>query len=255
LYRIEARGLHKSFARAGGGRLPVLDGLDLIAEPGQLHSILGFSGCGKTLLLRLIAGLADPDRGEVWFGDEARPPRIGMVFQEPRLLPWASIGDNLRLALRHSGLAGAELNRRIVAMLELVGLGGCATLRPCELSGGMAQRAALARTLLREPDLLLLDEPLGALDPLTRRCMQDELTRLRTVFAPTTLLVTHDVAEAIRIADRISLLANGRIAHSFVVRSQVGDPPLDATAARHLEDLVVETLFSYARPAPVVTTN
>ena len=252
MYRIEARGLHKSFFTPGGGERRVLTGLDLVAEPGQVHAILGFSGCGKTTLLRLIAGLAAPDRGKVSFGDGKRPPRIGMVFQEPRLLPWASVADNLRLALRRSGLSRPETDRRIAAMLDLVGLAGCAALRPGELSGGMAQRAALARTLLREPDLLLLDEPLGALDPLTRRGMQDELARLRTHVAATTLLVTHDAGEAVRLADRISLLAGGRIARSFVVRSQPGDPPPGAVAAHHLEAAVLETLFASARPDPVV---
>src|SRR6266568_4753568 len=118
LPRIEARGLHKSFARPGGGALHVLRGLDLVAEPGRVHALLGFSGCGKSTLLRLIAGLDTPDRGAVRFSAPA--PRIGVVFQEPRLLPWASVADNLRLALRRSGRTRADIAARIEAVLHLV---------------------------------------------------------------------------------------------------------------------------------------
>jgi ABC-type nitrate/sulfonate/bicarbonate transport system ATPase subunit len=140
-----------------------------------------------------------------------------MVFQEHLLLPWATVADNLRLALRRHGLARAELNRRIEAVLELVGLRGCAALLPAQLSGGMAQRVALARALVRAPDLLLMDEPLGSLDTLTRRDMQDEIARLRAELPRTTVFVTHDIAEAVRLADRVSVLADGRIFRSFDV--------------------------------------
>ena len=218
----------------------MLNGLDLLAESGQVHAILGFSGCGKSTLLRLIAGLDTADAGTISFG-QVTAPRIGVVFQEPRLLPWATLSENLALALRRVGLSRADQARRIAAMLELVGLGGCGDLHPAELSGGMAQRAALARALLRNPDVLLLDEPLGALDPLTRRQMQDELVRLRAHFGRTTLLVTHEVAEAVRLADRISIIADGRIAHSFVVRAHA-----DASA---LEAAILQTLFAAAPTA------
>jgi ABC-type nitrate/sulfonate/bicarbonate transport system ATPase subunit len=244
--RIELSGLCKSFARPANGSVLVLDGLDLAIESDEVHALLGFSGCGKTTLLRLIAGLEVPDRGAVRFDGEPAPPRIGVVFQEPRLLPWASVADNLLLALRRAGLARDEREARVAAVLDLVGLGGCAALRPAALSGGMAQRAALARALVRQPALLLLDEPLGALDPLTRRQMQDELAGLRVHFPRTTVLVTHAVAEAVRLADRVSLLVHGRIAQSFVVRARPGDPPPRGAAAREMEELLLQALFSAA---------
>jgi sulfonate transport system ATP-binding protein len=240
--RIEVRGVTKGFPNTAGGYARVLDDLDLTVEAGEVHALLGFSGSGKTTLLRLIAGLEAPDRGAIAFaGGE---PRVAMVFQEPRLLPWASVAENLTLALRRMVSDERERARRVAAILELVGLRGCGALLPAQLSGGMAQRAALARALLREPDVLLLDEPLGALDPLTRRRMQDELVRLRAHFPPTTLLVTHEVAEAVRLADRISLLAQGRIQGGFVVRERQG------RAARDMEETILQTLFAAVPPSP-----
>ena len=206
---IEVRGLGRAFS----GR-SVLAGLDLAVRAGEVHALLGHSGCGKTTLLRLIAGLDRPDSGTIRFA-AVPPPRLGIVFQEPRLLPWLDVAGNLALALRRDALSPAQTRERIAAMLDLVGLSRCAALFPAQLSGGMAQRVALARALLRAPQVLLLDEPFGALDALTRRQMQNELLCLHDRLPPTTLLVTHDVGEAVRLADRASLLAGGKIVRAF----------------------------------------
>ncbi|WP_162530546.1 ABC transporter ATP-binding protein [Rhodovastum atsumiense] len=252
MLEVELSGLRRGFVRPDGAPVQVLDGLDLVIAPGEFHAILGYSGCGKTTLLRLIAGLDRPDGGRVTFRP-APPggawPRLGMVFQEHLLLPWASVAENLRLALRRFRLSRPEEDRRIAAVLALVGLDDCARLRPGQLSGGMAQRVALARALMREPELLLMDEPLGALDALTRRQMQDEIARLRGRVAPTTVLVTHDFAEAVRLADRVSVLAGGRIAASVLVRSPPGGPPLGPDVAGRIEALVLESLARATRGA------
>ena len=193
----QLRGLTRRF-----GDQAVLDGLNLTIAPGEFVALLGRSGSGKTTLLRALAGL-DPIAGD----GVLLPERRAVVFQEPRLLPWRRVKANVALGLRIDGAdAKAE------SALGEVGLGHRVEAWPATLSGGEAQRTALARALVREPELLLLDEPFGALDALTRTRMHDLVLRLWRAHRPAVLLVTHDVDEAIALADRVLVLDGGRIA-------------------------------------------
>jgi sulfonate transport system ATP-binding protein len=185
------------------GDRPVLDHLDLSIAPGQFVALLGRSGSGKSTLLRALAGLDHDVQGS---GGIVVPDQVAVVFQDSRLLPWQRILDNVLL-----GLTGAGARRRGVAALAEVGLAGRERAWPVELSGGEQQRAALARSLVREPQLLLADEPFGALDALTRIKMYGLLKELCARHRPAVLLVTHDVDEAIVLADRVVVLDGGRI--------------------------------------------
>jgi len=187
--------------------LRALDRLSLHVEPGEILVILGGSGCGKSTLLRLIAGLDRPSEGRVLLGAEpvqGPHPAIGIVFQEPRLLPWLRVVENVGFGL--SGLPRAERNRRVQAALERVGLAANARDWPRQLSGGMAQRAALARALVTRPQVLLLDEPFSALDSLIRASLQEHLLELWADDRPTLVVVTHDIEEALILGDRIAVL-------------------------------------------------
>lgn len=202
--RLQVAALAKSYA----GRR-VLDGLDLVVEGGAFTAIVGRSGCGKSTLLRSVAGLEQPDGGMIRYEGASlddMPPALRIMFQDARLLPWRSVLANVEL-----GLAAAERGRARVA-LDQVGLGERADDWPAALSGGQRQRVALARALVHEPGLLLLDEPLGALDALTRIEMQRLLETVWRQRGFTALLVTHDVAEALTLADRLLLIEQGRIA-------------------------------------------
>ncbi|HEV2073757.1 MAG TPA: ABC transporter ATP-binding protein [Thermomicrobiales bacterium] len=214
----------KSFF-SGRAHLPVLESLSLTAQPGEIVALLGPSGCGKSTILRLVGGLEAPTGGRVEIG--TRPvtttdPRCSIVFQEPRLLPWRSVADNVALGAERRRDSQVERGREVVdRLLARVGLGDCAGLYSHQLSGGMAQRVALARGLAAEPEVLLLDEPFAALDALTRLSMQDLLIEAWSDRKPTVLLVTHDVDEAIYLADRIVVLGGSRPAS---VIAQIGVP-------------------------------
>lgn len=204
---VSIRGLARAFA-LDGGILPVLRDIDLDVRAGEIVVLLGTSGSGKSTLLRLVCGLDLPTSGRILIDDApvgGVDPRCAVAFQEPRLLPWRSLSQNVALGLprstdRRDGAA------RVAELLELVGLTEFHGHRPKQVSGGMAQRAALARALARSPGVLLLDEPFGALDALTRLRMQDLLLDVHAVEPSTVLLVTHDVDEALYLADRIVLL-------------------------------------------------
>ncbi|MGW3119021.1 ABC transporter ATP-binding protein [Streptomyces sp. NPDC001107] len=195
---VQLRGLTRSFE----GRT-VLDGIDLDIPAGQFTALLGHSGSGKSTLLRAIAGL---DHKVVGSGQLTAPEQVSVVFQDSRLLPWRRVLDNVLL-----GLDGKDAERKGREALAEVGLQGRERAWPNELSGGEAQRAALARSLVREPELLLADEPFGALDALTRIKMHALLRELWKRHQPSVLLVTHDVDEAIVLADRVLVLDSGRI--------------------------------------------
>jgi len=190
--------------------LSVFEGLSLTIRPGEFLSIVGVSGCGKSTLLRLLIGLDDEYDGEIKVsGERLRGTSLerGIVFQEHRLFPWLTVRENVGLALQNSGWSEEEKQRAIQEHIELVGLGGFANAYPHQLSGGMAQRAAIARGLVNRPSILLLDEPFGALDALTRTNLQDELVRIWQTEKITMILVTHDVEEAVLLGDRVVVLA------------------------------------------------
>jgi ABC-type nitrate/sulfonate/bicarbonate transport system ATPase subunit len=186
-----------------------LDAVSLEVRAGELVSIVGPSGCGKSTLLRLIAGLDTPTAGELWVGDEsitAPSAERGLVFQDPNLFPWATVRGNIEAGLVARGVL-REKRAEVAEYLRLVGLEGFADAFPHHLSGGMAQRVALARALINHPKVLLLDEPLGALDAFTRMRMQDEVLRLWAARGTTMLFITHDIDEAIYMSDRIVIMS------------------------------------------------
>jgi sulfonate transport system ATP-binding protein len=234
---LDARGITRSFA----GRR-VLDGIDLQIRNGEFVALLGRSGSGKSTLLRALAGL-DPDVQ----GTIAVPRRRAVVFQDARLLPWAKVLDNVVL-----GLAGDDATTAGRRALEEVGLGDHADAWPRTLSGGEAQRAALARALVREPQLLLLDEPFGALDALTRLRMHVLVQELVARHRPATLLVTHDVDEAIALADRVLVLTDGVLSLDVEVRldrpRRRTDPAADRLRHRLLTELGVDPDAGTAAP-------
>ncbi|WP_410016799.1 ABC transporter ATP-binding protein [Sodalis sp. RH24] len=190
----------------GGGLLPVLEQVSISVAPGEFIALLGPSGCGKSTLLRLVAGLENPLSGQLLEDGEPirRPdPARVVVFQDPTLFPWRTVWQNVALGLQAQGLLNERGRRRVDGVLERVGLAQFAQAYPRQLSGGMAQRAALARALVNDPRLLILDEPLGKLDSLTRIRMQGELVGLWREKRYSVLMVTHDVEEALLMANRV----------------------------------------------------
>ncbi|MET0932088.1 MAG: ABC transporter ATP-binding protein [Mycetocola sp.] len=207
-YTVEFAGVGRSFPSDRGVSMTVLRDISITVTPGEVLAILGTSGCGKSTLLRIAGGLDTASTGRVLI--DGTPvsdfdDRTAVGFQEPRLLPWRSVTENVALGLPR-GTPKAEGSARVRELIDLVGLGDFAGHRPREISGGMAQRASLARALARNPGVLLLDEPFGALDALTRLRMQDLLLDVHAAAPTTVLLVTHDVDEALQLADRIILL-------------------------------------------------
>jgi spermidine/putrescine transport system ATP-binding protein len=215
---LEAAAVTKRFADH-----VAVDSLSFRVERGSFFSILGPSGCGKTTLLRMIAGFIMPDSGDIAIGGRSMkgvgPNRrpVNMVFQQLALFPMMSVGENVAFGLARRGVARAERARKSQAMLERVGLGGAAAKRVDELSGGQRQRVAIARSLVLEPTLLLLDEPLGALDLKLREHMKIELKQLQAAFGTTFVYITHDQSEALVLSDQVAVMSHGRF-------EQVGSP-------------------------------
>jgi NitT/TauT family transport system ATP-binding protein/sulfonate transport system ATP-binding protein len=202
-------GLRKDFS-IGGERRLVLDGISLVVQPGEFVSIVGASGCGKSTLLRLIVGLEGNYAGEIRLDGErvvGTSLDRGIVFQDHRLFPWMTLEENVELALLNTGVPKARRAQIVADHIALVNLSGFERAYPHQLSGGMAQRAAIARALVTEPKLLLLDEPLGALDALTRVRVQGELQRIWMAQRSTMMMVTHDVEEALYLGDRVIVMA------------------------------------------------
>ncbi len=205
---LHIRDVRKAFPTADGGTLLALDHVSLAVAAGEMVSLIGPSGCGKSTLLRLVAGLDQPTSGELRIGSEAiagPSAERGLMFQDPNLFPWLTVRGNIQAGLVARGVL-RQHRHEVEEFMRLMGLEAFAGVYPHQLSGGMAQRAALARALVNHPKVLLLDEPLGALDQFTRMRMQDEVLRLWQVRGTTMLLVTHDIDEAIYMSDRIALL-------------------------------------------------
>ncbi|BBF81553.1 ABC transporter ATP-binding protein [Asticcacaulis excentricus] len=218
---LTLKGIRKQF-NFRDRELKVLAGFDLSVNPGEFVSIVGPSGCGKSTLLRLIAGLDDAYEGTITLDGQrvvGTSLERGLVFQDHRLFPWMTLEDNIALALTNRPLSKAAKAKLVAEHIALVGLKGFEKAWPHQLSGGMAQRAAIARALVNEPKVLLLDEPFGALDALTRIHLQKELQRIWLASGATMIMITHDVEEALYLGDRVVVMqANpGRIVHTVDV--------------------------------------
>src|ERR1700684_862853 len=210
---VTLSGVSKVFGR-GMTAVQALDQVSLSVAPGEFTCLIGASGCGKSTMLSLVAGLDKPTAGDI-----AVTGRVAMMFQEPALFPWLSAGSNVELALRARGAGRAERRQRTAELLDIVRLGGFGGKQPHELSGGMRQRVALARALAQDADVLLMDEPVGALRHMTRDVLHDELDRICADRRLTVLFVTHNVREAVRLGDRVVVLSSrpGRGIDEFAV--------------------------------------
>ncbi len=207
----ELKGVVRVYAGADGGKVHALGPVDLELVPGEFHSIVGPSGCGKSTLLDVLAGLSAPTEGKVFFEGHPVsgkvPAGIGVVFQEDASFPWLTVEDNIAFGLRRAGVDGAEVERRVSYAVGFMGLKDFRRAYPAQLSGGMRQRVCIARTLVMQPRLVLLDEPFGALDAQTRLLMGDELLRLWRETGATVMLITHALDEAAMLSDRIGVMS------------------------------------------------
>jgi NitT/TauT family transport system ATP-binding protein len=216
---VSLRGVAKTFASG----TQALDGLDLDVRPGEFVTLLGPSGCGKSTALRLIAGLSEPTAGTITWGGNAAAKlaahEVGFVFQEPTLMPWTTVARNVDLPLRLRGTAAAEAAPRVAAALDRVGLSGFRDAYPRELSGGMKMRVSIARALVTDPDLLLMDEPFAALDEITRFRLNNDLLDLWQALRKTVVFVTHSVFESVYLSRRIVVMTPrpGRVFKELVI--------------------------------------
>jgi len=228
---ISIRGVRKSFPQPDGGEVVALNNIDFDFESGEFISLIGPSGCGKSTLLRLIAGLSQPDSGSLDLdGEKIAAPGYerGLVFQDPTLFPWKTVYENIAYGLRARKVYREEKDS-IPEFIKLVGLEGFEKSYPHQLSGGMAQRVSLARALVNKPKVMLLDEPLGALDAFTRMNMQDEILKIWQQRGMTTVMVTHDVDEAIYMATKIVVMSARPAKIETVLSVRMGRP-------RHRDD-------------------
>ena len=248
---IRFRGAEKTY-----GQFIAVDKLDLVVKDGEFLTLLGPSGCGKSTTLRLIAGFVEPTAGQIFIADEdvtGLPPQkrsIGMVFQDYALFPHLTIADNIGFGLRERGVAKKERSARVAELLALIRLEELGTRYPGQLSGGQQQRVALARALAYPPRVLLMDEPLGALDLKLRETMQEEIKRIQRELRVTTVYVTHDQAEAIYLSDRIAVMNGGRI-------EQIGNPQeiYRSPVSRFTADFIGKINFLDARVLAADSTS
>jgi len=241
---LELRGVTKVFGR-GDAQTVALQGVDLRVERGQFVTVVGASGCGKSTMLNLIAGLERPTEGTITVDGN-----VAFMFQDPTLLPWLTARQNVDLALRLAGVERARRGARTQDLLELVNLGGFEDKRPHELSGGMRQRVSLARVLAQDAQVVLMDEPLGALDAMTRDKMHDEIERIWTQLGLTVVFVTHNMREAVRLGDRVVLLSSrpGRVKRDTridLARPRKMDSAEVATHAAELTDALSEEVAAH----------
>jgi NitT/TauT family transport system ATP-binding protein len=224
---------------AGSAALRALDNVSLTVAQGEFVCLIGASGCGKSTLLNLAAGLDAPTSGQVTTYGQ----RVSLMFQEPALFPWLTAGRNIEIALRAGGVPKSELSTRTAELLEMVHLSGFGSKRPHELSGGMRQRVALARALAQDADVLLMDEPFGALDAMTRDLLHDELERICAERTLSVLFVTHNVREAARLADRVIILSSrpGRVIEEYSVPRQ-GARRIDSAQVAELAGTMTDRL-------------
>ncbi len=207
---IEIKGVRKVFEGRGDQKVEALCGIDLIVSENEFVSIVGPSGCGKSTLLEIVAGLAEPSGGEVLIGGDpisGPHPEVGIVFQQESTFPWRTVLENVEFGLEMHGVGKKERRERAYDLLELVGLKGFEGRYPGELSGGMRQRVAIARTLVMDPGVLLMDEPFGALDEQTRLILGDELLRIWSRTKATALFITHSIEEATLLSDRVVVMS------------------------------------------------
>ncbi|MET0442295.1 MAG: ABC transporter ATP-binding protein [Casimicrobiaceae bacterium] len=245
---VALRGVDKRFANGTQALAPV----DLAVRRGEFVTLLGPSGCGKSTLLNLVAGLLTPTHGEIrWWGGPLAATggtgrRVGFVFQSPTLMPWARVDANVRLPLDLARVPRMEAERAVADVLELVGLRGFARHLPRELSGGMQMRVSIARALVTSPDLLLMDEPFGALDEFTRQRLDDELSALWRARGLTVVFVTHSIVEAVFLSTRVAVMAArpGRVLADVAIDAPFprGDAwrvsTVAAAHAQHLSEMV-----------------
>ena len=241
---LEITGLSKRY-RIDGREVVAVDTLDLRVEQGSFVTVVGRSGCGKTTLLRLLSGLESADAGTIRFsfripGGPAAAP-VGMVFQEPRLMPWLTVRQNMAFGLHREGDRRA-VEDRIDRFLGLLGLTAFQNAYPSQISGGMAQRTALGRTLCLDPEIILMDEPFGALDAFTRRNLQQELVEIYRSGRKTILFVTHDVDEAVLLGQRILVMEQGAMVGDAAVAAPYPRNPLDRDLLCIREE-ILKTIF------------